>query len=241
MKRRIQRPLKNAPFCPISASYSKFNPRNIPYIPVVKFFVFLELEQKLTFFKGLIRITIIFLFTLLFISTIVSSPANAALWDKHYIVKRDQGKDILCDPYIVQENDWIYKIFRQKGEISEQDFPTFLEIFARLNPQIDDINRIYPGSLILIPLKIITQDTLPAHPSGSVIIPFASISNRPIKTILIRKGDTVSKLISQHFGNYGSKGYQEAIRLFQELNPQITDLNRVMVGQKVRLPLARSE
>jgi len=47
------RPLKNVPFCPISAPDSKFNPRNIPYIPPVKFFVFLELEQKLTFFKGL--------------------------------------------------------------------------------------------------------------------------------------------------------------------------------------------
>ena len=182
--------------------------------------------------------TIIFLFTLLFISTIASSPVNAALWDKRYVVKRDQGQDILCDSYIVQVNDWIYKIFRQKGEISEQDYPNFLEIFARLNPQIDDINRIYPGRLILIPLKIITQDTLPTRPSGSVIIPFASISERPIETILIRRGDSVSKLISQRFGDYGSKGYQEGIRRFQELNPQITDLNRVMVGQKVRLPLA---
>jgi len=34
-------------------SYSKLNPRNFQYIPAVKFFVFLELEQKLTFFKGL--------------------------------------------------------------------------------------------------------------------------------------------------------------------------------------------
>ncbi|MEA3231906.1 MAG: hypothetical protein U9Q05_09155, partial [Thermodesulfobacteriota bacterium] len=107
-----------------------------------------------------------------------------------------------------------------------------------LNPQVGDINRIYPGSLILIPLKIITQDTLPTYPSGSVIIPFASISDRPIKTVLIRRGDTVSKLISQHFGDYGSKRYQEGIRQFQTLNPQITDLNRVMVGQKVHLPLA---
>jgi len=188
--------------------------------------------------KRWVYLTVIFLFTLLFICTIVSSPANAALWDKRYVVKHDQGKDILCDPYSVQKNDWILKIFRQKGEISEQDFPTFLEIFARLNPQIGDINRIYPGNLILIPLKIITKDTLPTRPLGSVIIPFASISERPIEIILIRRGDSVSKLISQHFGNYGSKEYQEGIRRFQELNPQITDLNRVMVGQKVRLPLA---
>jgi len=47
------RPLQNGTFCPISASGSNFNPRNILYIPVVEIFVFLELEQKLPFFKGL--------------------------------------------------------------------------------------------------------------------------------------------------------------------------------------------
>ena len=38
-------PLKNTPFCPISVSFSNFSPRNITYIPAVKIFVFLELEQ----------------------------------------------------------------------------------------------------------------------------------------------------------------------------------------------------
>jgi hypothetical protein len=42
----FSRPLKNAPFCPISASCSNFNPRNTQCIPVVKIFAFLELEQK---------------------------------------------------------------------------------------------------------------------------------------------------------------------------------------------------
>jgi len=39
------RPLKKSTFCPISASDSNFNPRNILYIPVVEIFAFLELEQ----------------------------------------------------------------------------------------------------------------------------------------------------------------------------------------------------
>jgi hypothetical protein len=47
------RPLKNAPFWPISASDSNFNPRNIKYIPVVEILVLLELNQNSTFFKGL--------------------------------------------------------------------------------------------------------------------------------------------------------------------------------------------
>ena len=47
------RPLKSAPFCPIPASDSNFNLRNIQYIPVVKIFAFLELDQNGAFFKGL--------------------------------------------------------------------------------------------------------------------------------------------------------------------------------------------
>jgi hypothetical protein len=40
------RPLQNAPFCPISASSSNFNPQNTQCIPAVKIIAFLELEQK---------------------------------------------------------------------------------------------------------------------------------------------------------------------------------------------------
>jgi len=62
------RPLQNGTFCPISASGSNFNPRNIQYIPVVKIFAFLELEQKLPFFKGLnsLIVNIIFLWQNIF-------------------------------------------------------------------------------------------------------------------------------------------------------------------------------
>jgi len=41
-----ERPLKNTPFCPISASDSNFNPQNTRCISVVKIFVFLVLEQN---------------------------------------------------------------------------------------------------------------------------------------------------------------------------------------------------
>jgi hypothetical protein len=40
------RPLKDVPFCPISVSGSNFNPRNIPYIPAVEIFAFLDLGQN---------------------------------------------------------------------------------------------------------------------------------------------------------------------------------------------------
>jgi len=39
------RPLKNAPFCPIAASGSNFNPQNTKCIPAVEIFAFLELND----------------------------------------------------------------------------------------------------------------------------------------------------------------------------------------------------
>ena len=42
-----KRPLsKSALICPISASSSNFNPRNIHYIPVFEIFAFLDLDQN---------------------------------------------------------------------------------------------------------------------------------------------------------------------------------------------------
>jgi len=40
------RPLQNAPFCPIPASDSNFNPQNTQCIPAVKIFAFLGLGQN---------------------------------------------------------------------------------------------------------------------------------------------------------------------------------------------------
>jgi len=45
--RGVKRPLQNAPFCPISALGSNFNPQNTRCIPVVKIFACLELEPQL--------------------------------------------------------------------------------------------------------------------------------------------------------------------------------------------------
>jgi len=46
MKKNTLKPLQNPPFYPISVSDSNLNPQNTQCIPVVKIFVFLELEQK---------------------------------------------------------------------------------------------------------------------------------------------------------------------------------------------------
>ncbi len=167
------------------------------------------------------------------------APAYNALLYKSYIVREDYGKSILCDAYIVGKNDWVYKIFRQRGEISEKDFPRFLGIFKRINPHIKDIDTIHPGQQILIPLKELDNNPLPGQESGVVTLPFVTISGLPdtlepyVQEYKIKKGDSLSKIF---YRMYGSRPFEESVRAFSALNPDVKDFDRIYPGQVIRLP-----
>jgi hypothetical protein len=196
-------------------------------------------------FKSLISI-----FLSLIIFTI--SPlydVNAAFLYKSYVVWKDKERDVLCDPYIVQNDDWLFKLFEQRGEIAQKDFPEFLSIFKRINPQIHNANRILPGQHILIPLKILRQDSMLGQSSGIVTIPFVTISSIPeiLKNYTIeyevKQGDYSAKLVAQGYKIHNTKSYdekerfyREGMKLFRIINPEIVDLNLIHTGQKVYIP-----
>jgi hypothetical protein len=191
--------------------------------------------------KGTRSVTINFVIITL-VCLITFPCAYAAFFYKSYIIRYDRGWNILCDPYVVKKDDWIFKLFRQKGEISNRDFPEFLRIFKRLNPNIHDIDRIRPGQQIVIPLKKVDQDELPEQSSGVVTIPYLTKATLPddgttnSTDYRVKNGDCVSILISQKYGNYGTPSYQEGEKLFRLMNRQIENLNLIYAGQMIRLP-----
>ena len=181
-------------------------------------------------------------FLLLWMVCITVTPSGSSVLYKSYLVKYDRGWDILCDPYVVQNNDWVYKIFRQKGELSAKDFREFINIFKRLNPHIHNIDQIRPNQNIIIPLKKIEPGTFPTQSSGVVSIPFVTISKisdllgsyaNPYK---VQKGNTISELIADRFGTYGTNSYQEGIQLFKTINPHVDNINFIYIGQEIKLP-----
>ena len=194
--------------------------------------------------------SLISIFLCLIIFTI--SPlydVNAAFLYKSYVVRKDKGRDILCDSYIVQKNDWLFKLFKQRGEISQKDFPEFLSIFKRINPHIHNANRILPDQHIVIPLKILRQDSMLGQSSGIVTIPFVTISSIPeiLKNhsieYTVKQGDYLAKLVAQGYKIHNTKSYDEkeklymeGMKLFRIINPGIVDPDLIHIGQKIYIP-----
>jgi hypothetical protein len=75
-----------------------------------------------------------------------------------------------------------------------------------------------------------------------VTIPFVTLArvmdvlHQHAQEYQVRWGDTVSQLVAAHYGRYGTRSYQEGIKLFQAANPQVTDIDRIYAGQRVYLP-----
>ncbi len=153
-----------------------------------------------------------------------------SLIHKNYIVRYHRGWDILCEPYVVQNDDSLFKLFHQKGEIAHQDCQGFLDIFRTLNPLIRNAELIRPGQRIDIPLRKMEHGTLPGQASGIITITFVGLSDvsdivrQYSKIHTVKRGDMVSALVSGKFGRYGSKSYREGIQLFKAANPEVVNL-----------------
>jgi hypothetical protein len=111
-----------------------------------------------------------------------------------------------------------------------------------LNPHVHDIDRIRPGQQIVIPLKKVRRDAFPEQSSGVVTIPFLADSRmsealeKYSSPYRIQKGDSISILISRRFEGYGPQAYEHGMKLFRVMNPKIKNLNRIYVGQVIRIP-----
>jgi hypothetical protein len=164
---------------------------------------------------------------------------------KHYSIFSYQGRDVLCEPYIVQKNDWLYKIFRQKGEISEHNFPFFISIFKQINPHVHNIDTITTGTRILIPLKITDKHDYAVDTEGNVKIPVVQFHDtvEPAKSPVsfseytIAPGDTISALLDPVFLNKGGSITQKGQTLFYQLNPHIKNIHRIHPGDRVKIPV----
>ncbi len=163
-------------------------------------------------------------------------------YHKRYRVYPYQTLSILCEPYTVKRNDWLYKIFRKKGEISEVDFPLFINIFKAINPWISNTDAIRPGQSIMIPLKKINPNEYQESEPGVVDVPVIEFSKIPntigpfTKRHLVKTGETVSQLLDKSFLTKDGNLNQIGLKAFHLANPSLNNVSLIFSDSYINLP-----
>ncbi|MDD5711909.1 MAG: hypothetical protein PHY31_04025 [Smithellaceae bacterium] len=113
--------------------------------------------------------------------------------------------------YIVKKGDWVTNIIRRElGIKAKTEWPRMYRLIKKMNPQIKDLNRIYPGQKIKLPLRTILPSAPVAHkePSTTAVSPTPSLVS-PLPILVVPKESSIlilSEIIRRMHGSVTSSG-----------------------------------
>ena len=121
-------------------------------------------------------------------------------------------------PYVVKEGEWLLQIMRAQAGITAHR----LTVIKKLNPEIEDLNKIKPGQVVILP-----EMERPAVPEGE--------ESSSILNYTIRKGDSISRIAMREL-NVKLPELRKAVNDIKQLNPDIRNYNMIYPGQTLQLP-----
>jgi len=128
--------------------------------------------------------------------------------------------------YIVKKGEWLAYILRKHYG----DVPVSLALVRSLNPKIKNLNRIYPGQRINLPVREEAD-----HPETADADRKDSAS--PEAVYRIRNGDSISRIILSELGIAPEEALP-TYRLIRRLNPEMENMAQLPAGQTLLLPPA---
>jgi LysM repeat protein len=174
--------------------------------------------------------TLITFFTL---AALLCGPAAAREDTAQISLKKTAVSKQNLHNYTVKKGDVISAIIRRIPGITEEDIPDNYRIVKKLNPDIANLNKLYPGQILVLPGK----DTDPAEEKIEEAAPAAltaSTASAGARIYTIRKGDSLIKIIHRELKIKADT--IKALRFVQSLNPHIVNVNKIYAGQIIKLP-----
>ncbi|MBL7203957.1 MAG: hypothetical protein ISS63_06440 [Desulfobacteraceae bacterium] len=146
-------------------------------------------------------------------------------------------KMLRTEEYVVKEGDWIAKILRQKGALSDHTLPQLLEVLRKLNASLQNMNMIRPGEKIVILVKV-----LPSEDGEKTLRPGKRSASPPLKRLKseaykVKRGDILSRVVMSRYDLSSKKFITEYIGLFKKCNPSVENPDHILYGKVIRLPL----
>jgi len=149
-------------------------------------------------------------------------------------------KKVLTETYTVQKGDRVWQIFRDRGLLKQRNLVEVLDMLKKLNKSLDNLDLIYPGEKIIIPLTIapIAGATVLAKKGPPpVTVPLETIKDMDLEHYIVKPGESFIKIVKGLYDIPMEDLHNEYLNLLKKLNPSIRDLNLIHPGQTVRLPI----
>jgi LysM repeat protein len=74
--------------------------------------------------------------------------------EKNKEVREVDNRKVLAENYTVKKGDHLWQLFRERGMLQKRDLPELIEVLKRLNPSLTNLDLIYPGQRVVIPLTL---------------------------------------------------------------------------------------
>ena len=181
--------------------------------------------------------------------TYAISLVQTAEEDKEIIEVED--KKVLAETYTVRKNDHVWQLLRERDLLKRRSLSEILATLKKLNRSLTNLDLIYPGQKIVIPLVITPLDGEPPVAEETVespleapieasreevTVPLAEITDLDLENYTIKPDDALIRVINSRY-DISEKELSDYLQLVKRLNPSIEDLNIVYPGQSVKLPV----
>jgi len=124
--------------------------------------------------------------------------------------------------YTVRRGDSLYTIIRNTlGIRSAKARKETMDLIKKLNPNLTDPGKIFPGQSIVLPEKQFT--------------PEKDVFGVEIVFYKVKRGDSLEKILMSQL-NVKRADMTEMLRNIKEMNPKLTNPDHIVVNQMIRLP-----
>jgi hypothetical protein len=142
----------------------------------------------------------------------------------------------LIKRHVVKPGEHLYQILRNYG-VAERDLFQISNVAAEINPQIQDLDRLVPGQLLLVPLSPeVSRDTAGTRVDYKHRTPASQ--NLHTREYRVQSGDRIVQLFRES-GLTDVQIFSEYLRRFREYNPGIADIDHIEVGDRIVIPLPK--
>jgi hypothetical protein len=150
-----------------------------------------------------------------------------------------EGKKVVTETYTVRKGNHLWQLLRERGLLEKKNLPELLAALKKLNNSFSNLDLIYPGDKIVIPLTITPVKGLPAmaQRAEETVISLEQLKDLKLESYTVLQGDSLIKVVKGRYSLKDEQINEAYLQILSRLNPEIDNLNRIYPGQVVRLPI----